>query len=243
VYVTNPNHLMPAGPGAQTNDLGEFRLHSLLAGEYYIGVTPRGDFGGAGPFAASTSSTGKTMVPTYFPGTADSAAAQPIIVAAGQTSGDVVVRMIVATASEVSGVVVDEAGQPLADALVRLTPRDLSGPGMIMMMRRPNQTRTDGSGAFRIGQVTNGAYTLIAIPRVVTSSRPERGGGGGGVRGTIWSSAGSSGGVGPAGGAVMTEAINGVTAEFRDDTGTQIPVDVNDGNVANLRIVVPRPAR
>ena len=33
--------LMPMGSGAQTNDLGEFRLHSLPAGEYFVQLVPR----------------------------------------------------------------------------------------------------------------------------------------------------------------------------------------------------------
>ena len=98
------SRLMPAGPGAQTNDLGEFRLHSLSPGEYYVQAMTRPDFSG-GPLGAVSASTASTMmVPTFFPGTTDSAAAQPIVVGAGQTSGDVEVRMIVAAASLVSGV-------------------------------------------------------------------------------------------------------------------------------------------
>ncbi len=43
--------LMPAGSGAQTNDLGEFRLHSLPAGEYVVQSVPRMEPGVYGPAA------------------------------------------------------------------------------------------------------------------------------------------------------------------------------------------------
>lgn len=54
--------LIPAGPGAQTNDLGEFRLFSLPPGEYYVQATPRFDFGGSAAPRATT------MLPTYSRG-------------------------------------------------------------------------------------------------------------------------------------------------------------------------------
>ena len=82
------NRLLPAGSGGQTDDRGEFRLHSLPPGDYYVQAAPRLYSGGSvGPGGAAAAAT--TMVPTYFPSTTDSSAAQPIQVAAGQTATDV----------------------------------------------------------------------------------------------------------------------------------------------------------
>ena len=165
------NRLLPAGSGGQTNDLGEFRVHSLLPGDYYVQAAPRGDFGG--PFVAGGAATAATtMVPTYFPSTTDSSAAQPIHVTAGQTASDVVVRMVIASAFRVSGAVVDEAGQAVTNAMVRLMPQNASGPPQ-PMMGPFNQGRTDAKGGFSFDAVTNGVYTLIAVPPLVTASAPQ----------------------------------------------------------------------
>ncbi len=234
------NRLLPAGGGAQTNDLGEFRVHSLLPGEYYVQAAPRSDFGGTSS-AASTKTAATTMVPTYFPSSSDSNAAQPILVTAGQTASDVVVRMVIASAFQVSGVVIDEAGQAVTNVMVRLVAQDASGPPSPMMMMGPfNQARTDARGTFSLGNVTNGTYTLIAVPPLVTASEP-RGATGAGSGFASFSS--GSVGAGSTGGVVMTESINGTTVQFRDDAGTQVPVVINESSVTGLQVVVRSPSR
>jgi protocatechuate 3,4-dioxygenase beta subunit len=231
------NRLLPAGSSGQTNDLGEFRVHSLPPGDYYVQAAPRVYSGRPGvPGAAAAAAT--TMVPTYFPSTTDSSAAQPIQVGAGQTTTDVEVRMVIASVFRVSGTVVDEAGQAVTNAMVRLTPQNASGPPQ-PMMRPFNQGRTDASGGFSIDGVTNGAYTLIAVPPLVTASPPQRTGGATGGSSSFWFG-GSAGGV--IGGGVTTESSNGVTVQYRDDAGTQLPVTVSEGSVTGLQLVVRLPS-
>jgi hypothetical protein len=231
--------LIPAGPGAQTNDLGEFRLFSLPPGEYYVQVMPRHDFGGS-PAPRAT-----TMLPTYFPGTADPAAALPISVGAGQTSGDVVIRMIGVPAFHVSGLVLDEAGRPVVNAMVRLELDEPAGRPMFMMGHW-NQSRTDTSGKFTINNVTNGTYTLLAAAPVVISGPADgRRGSGVAVSGGSFTSFG--GGVSFAretsGGGVTTETSNGTTIQYRDDTATRVPIAVNQANLSGLEVIVKRPGR
>src|SRR5206468_646023 len=104
--------LIPAGSAAQTNDLGEFRLFGLAPGEVYVQATSRS---GVGHSASPT-----VPLATYFPSTADVVGAMPITLAAGQTSGDITIRIVSAPAFQVSGVVTDEGGRPIENALVRL---------------------------------------------------------------------------------------------------------------------------
>src|SRR5207248_1129520 len=87
----------PFGPPQQTNDLGEFRLSGLPPGEYVIAAMPTGftsAFGGPGvPLPAATARASRpqtTTTATYYPGTIDQAAAQPIAVAAGAEVGNIV---------------------------------------------------------------------------------------------------------------------------------------------------------
>jgi hypothetical protein len=232
--------LIPAGPGAQTNDLGEFRLFSLPPGEYYVQAMPRPDFGGS-PAPRAT-----TMLPTYFPGTSDPVAAQPISVGAGQTSGDVVIRMIGAPAFHVSGVVLDEAGRPVVNAMVRLIVDEPTGQPTFMMGRwSQSQSRTDTSGKFTINNVTNGTYTLLAAAPVVISGPADGRGAGVAASGGSVMSFGVSGGFvsETIGGGIITETSNGTTIQYRDDTATRVPIIVNQANVNGLEVIVRPPSR
>ena len=60
------------------------------------------------------------MTSTFFPGTADAAAAQAVTVQSGETVSDLTIRLVVVPAFQVSGVVVDEAGAPASDVMVML---------------------------------------------------------------------------------------------------------------------------
>jgi hypothetical protein len=228
--------LMPAGQMAQTNDLGEFRVFGLLPhDEYFVRAMPRPDFG------ESIEPRPTTLLATFFPGTLDPGAAQPVTVGAGQTSGDVVIRMIAVPAFQVSGVVSDESGRPVMNAIVRLM-SDEPARGSMFVGPRWSHSRTDKSGRFTINGVTNGSYTLLAIAPVVTSRGPRSSAGvtGGSNGGSFTFSGGVAGG--SVGGGVTTESTNGTTTEYRDDNGTRMPITINQANVTGLEVVVRRPA-
>jgi Carboxypeptidase regulatory-like domain len=229
--------LIPAGSAAQTNDLGEFRLYGLAAGDVYVQATSRPDFG------RSTSPRPTVQLATYFPGTAEVVDAMPITVAAGQTSGDITIRMISAPAFQVAGVVTDEGAGPVENALVKLVPERTPGEPLMPWMRGSRSVRTDKAGRFTINGVVNGSFTLVAIAPVLLSTRDA-----GEVRpsGAGMSTGFSSGTVsgvisGFVGGGVTTETINGVTTQYRDDAGTSVVVTVNGASVQGLAVAVRAP--
>jgi protocatechuate 3,4-dioxygenase beta subunit len=227
---TNPDYLRPAGPGAQSNDLGEFRLFSLPPGEYYVQASPRPDVG------AGSASRGRTLLPTFFPSTSDQAGAEAITVGAGQTSDSLVIMMVGAPAFQVSGVVVDESGKPVSNAMVRLS-QDDAGRGPMFTMQPWNQSRTDRAGRFSLGNVTPGAYTLLAVAPELIATAASAASGGASASSFTWG--GISGGVsGSIGGGVTTETSNGVTVQYRDDQGTRVAIAVDQASVANLRVTV-----
>jgi hypothetical protein len=234
--VAGRERLIPTGAGGQTNDLGEFRLFSLPAGEYYVQAMPH--------FGGSSAARATTTLPTYFSGTADVRGAQPIAVGAGQTAGDIEIRMIGAPAFQVSGVVLDEARRPVANAMVRLTIDDPTG-GPTFMMGLPHHARTDRSGTFSINNVTSGTYTLLAEAPVLISGSPDATGGvaatGGGGFTSFGVSSGWVGGTISAG--VITETGNGATIQYRDDTATRVPITINQANVTGLEVIVRSPLR
>ncbi len=217
--------LLPAGPSAQTNDLGEFRVFGLAADTYYLQASAQSTFGGA-----IESSPGRMQAPTFYGDTTDPVTAQSVSVAAGETFGEVVIHIAVVAAFEVSGVAVDEAGQPVAGAEVRLMPDDSR---MVMIAAGPpNRTRSDARGQFTIHAVANGTYKIVAAAPVIISSPSGAAPTAPGVAsGNLMAWSG--------GASVSVETINGVTTQFRTDLAYQLGVTVNDANVADLRVTAP----
>jgi hypothetical protein len=176
--------MMPTGPPVQTNDLGEFRIFSLPAGEYFIAASTRPSYGVAGArmFSGAMSGTvhaavgspsvamggATTTVMTYYPGTTDASTALGVSVAAGQVVTGVDFRLLTAPSYVVSGVVVDESNRPIAGAMLMLN-SDARGP--VAFGGPTGNGRSDASGRFVIAGVTAGSYLLTAsIPITFSTS-------------------------------------------------------------------------
>ena len=222
--------LMMSGPPATTNDLGEFRLHSLAPGDYYLQASPRFE-----PPTARSGPSAVIIAPTFYPGTTDTATAQPVSVGGGATLDGIEIRVLQVPAFSIKGIVVDEAGTPVGNAAVMLS----SDPSVGMpMFNGPSRTRTAADGTFTIEGVASGTYRLTAAAPIV-SKAPAGGPQRGAIGGTTFGS-GIGGGVG--GLTHMTETMNGVTTEYRFD-GEAVAVAIQDGPVNDVRITVKRPPR
>jgi hypothetical protein len=137
----------------RTNDLGEFRIAGLAAGDYIIVASfPRG-----GAFEVVQTGTTTTFAPTYFPGTLDQDAARVMTLAPGQSASGVEFAIVTAAAFRVSGIAVDHAARPSPGAMVILIP-DLrtSAPFAPMMSIAADD------GTFTIGDVLPGTYRVTA---------------------------------------------------------------------------------
>jgi protocatechuate 3,4-dioxygenase beta subunit len=232
--------LRPMGQNTQTNDLGEFRLFNLPPGEYFVQAAPRFDDGQA-------VGQGRTLLATFYPDTTRAAAAAPLVLAAGQTSDPIDIRMASAPAFHVSGIVVDQEGRPVANVMVRLLSEEPGEKPVAMVMAPWQQGRTDQSGRFTITNVTRGSYTLLAIaPRLVAGPDRRTVVGGVGSASMTWGSAvsGTVSGTAPGtqSGAVMTETRDGTTVEYRDDAGTTVRLTIDDASISNLKVTVRSPA-
>ena len=230
-----PSRLMPApGQGQQTNDLGEFRVSGLPPGEYYVAAIPRPAMMFGGPRASTTpvpQGPRTTTATTYYPGTSDQAAAQPIAVAAGAEVGNINFAVQTAPAFRVSGTVVDENGNPVAGAMVMLMGDPRSGA---MLMGPSGNGQSRDNGRFDIDEVPAGTYRANAsVPMRMTGSA---GAGSGGVGSWTSSSVGSGG--------VTTSSWSSVGgAEIAGTMQQPVEVVVTDADVTGVRVVIRRPVR
>src|SRR5579864_2826579 len=157
-FVAGRNHWEQAG-AERTNDLGEYRIANLPAGNLYVSVNPPPDFkamiesGGAA--ARDGNSPEKPATPTYqttyYPGTTDRSQAAPIQL----RSGDDFPANFSLTASPsltVRGAVVNLP--PRASASIMLQSRDFS---LVM-----NGAEMHKDGSFVIRDVSPGNYTILA---------------------------------------------------------------------------------
>jgi hypothetical protein len=160
---------MPArlsSPGGQTDDLGQFRLFGFAPGTYYVQAAPQ--LSSAGGIEAAP---GKVLSATFYGDTTELVTAQPIAVAPGQTFGEVVIHIAMLPAFEVSGVVVDEAGQPIANADVMLVLEDIQSARWGADV--PSRGHCGADGHFTIRAVANGTYKLIGSAPLSPSQPPS----------------------------------------------------------------------
>ena len=141
--------LTVSGSPITTDDLGQFRLHSLMPGEYVVTANFRG---GVSIGGLPGSDTSEGFLPTFYPGTVNASDAQPVTVTLGQESS-VQFALSAARMARVSGLVVDSTGRALASAMVVLLPSSglLSVSGLTS-----SQTGPDGS--FTFANVAPGDY-------------------------------------------------------------------------------------
>jgi len=132
-FIAGLRRLAPTGRGAQTNDLGEFRLYGLPPGRYFLG--------------AST-----TYAPTYYPGTANAAEAQPITIEAGQDVSNIGLAILPIQNSRITGTAVDAGGRPM----FRATVMAIQSQGMSGGVGGP----VGADGSFTLNNLAPGDYTI-----------------------------------------------------------------------------------
>lgn len=200
---------------AETNDLGEFRIAGLAEGEYVLIAMP----GPPPPFGHGAAAA-TVLAPTYYPGTTDRQAAQPVTLAPGQTVSGLQFPMVSTPAFQVSGTVVDEVGSPIGNVMVLLLSdlqRDVSFA--------PIMGQAGPDGTFTIAGIAPGSYRIMSMPAFAVSNP-----------GTFTN--GGSGGIGVAVGGV---AVGGGFFPVGDAPSPFQPpqVIVENADVKGLRVVLP----
>jgi protocatechuate 3,4-dioxygenase beta subunit len=157
-FASGRSRLEQAG-AERTNDLGEYRIAGLAAGNYYVSVSPPPDFKslieaagvGADSRTANDKSAATSYQTTYYPGTADRSQAATVELHAGD---DFPVNFSLTQGPSLSirGTVVNLP--PRSSAAIMLQSRDFS----VML----NGAEMHQDGSFVIRDVAPGAYTILA---------------------------------------------------------------------------------
>ncbi len=159
-FVSGRSKLEQAG-GERTNDLGEYRVAGLAAGNYYVSVSPPPDFkslieaAGVATNAESRAANDKpaptSYQTTYYPGTPDRSQAAPVELHAGDEF-PVNFSLTPSPSLSIRGSVVNLP--PRSSAAIMLQSRDFS---LVL-----NGAEMHPDGSFVIRDVAPGSYTILA---------------------------------------------------------------------------------
>jgi protocatechuate 3,4-dioxygenase beta subunit len=157
-----------SGNSTQTDDLGQFRLYGLMAGEYAVVAEARGNTFVAPNAPPETEEDKSGYVTTYYPGTADDSAAQRVRVSYGAETGGIEIRLVQGRLFRVTGMLKDSQGRAVARANGQLTRRNPGVNGYSSF-----GFSTDDQGLFQMRNVPPGSYRLIVREtRNVSGSPP-----------------------------------------------------------------------
>ena len=155
-FVSGHRHWEQAG-AERTNDLGEYRVANLPAGNVYVSVSPPPDFkslieaGGAGADPHNTASAPTSYQTTYYPGTTDRSQATPLQLHAGDEF-PINFSLTPGPSLSIQGSVVNLP--PRSSATIMLQSRDFR---LIL-----NGAEMHKDGSFVIRDVSPGSYEIVA---------------------------------------------------------------------------------
>ncbi len=143
-----------SGGSATANDIGEYRIAELSPGRYLVVATNRGRGGISTTGRSGTAE--QAPVPTYYPSSADSSAALPIDIAAGQEVAGINITLRSGYLFRIQGKVMGGNPQDFAGVRLMLMPRAAAA----LLGYGGAQVRPDGS--FEMARVQPGSYYIVA---------------------------------------------------------------------------------
>ena len=156
-YFFAPGSSVPSrSVGAQTDDLGHFRIFGIQPGDYVVYADAHD-----GNNAEIDSADPTGFVPTYFPGVASEADAQHIQVRPGAETSGIEFRLIRGRLFTISGIVLNSRGEPVFPVSVRVM-QNTGQPEQ----RVVSGFSTDREGHFTLRGVAAGDYKLTIRPRI-----------------------------------------------------------------------------
>ena len=143
------------GSGAQTDDLGQFRIYGLTPGDYAVVAEARGPTFVPPNAPPETEDDKIGFMTTFYPGTPDEGAAQRVRARVGAETPGLEIRMATGRLFHVSGMVTDSQGRAAVRSngqLLRRTGNSTSSFGF----------STDEQGRFAMRNIPPGTYRLVA---------------------------------------------------------------------------------
>lgn len=161
-YAREGRELVQVGADS-SDDRGEYRVHGLAPGRYYVSATLAAGWAGSkATLQRKAEGEKEENYPlTFYPGTNDPSQAVPVEVRPGEEARAIDFTLIPARAVHIRGRVFNSiTGQPGRGAVIMLYPRELSvrqigisSPAYV----------NDSQGTFEIAGVTPGSYNLQAL--------------------------------------------------------------------------------
>lgn len=160
-YAAGQRRLVAMGPGDTTDDIGQYRLHGLSPGEYYVNAGTPGMM-----MMLGQSDDRVGYASTFYPGTALPAEAQRVTVTVGKETQQVDITMAQTRIATVSGTAVSASGAPIARGMLSLSAMSPTGGGITSF---GTSLRPDGTFVF--SNVSPGEYR-ITVQHSATSNEP-----------------------------------------------------------------------
>jgi protocatechuate 3,4-dioxygenase beta subunit len=149
------------GQAGTTNDLGEYRIPGLVAGNYFVMAgTPRPNAITYSPIYSQEQQPRQepelAYTSTYYPDALEAAAATPVRVAAGAEVRGIDIKLARAKTVTIAGRVIDPGAPATRPAFVALTLAGSFGFNVV------GYAASRADGTFQISSVPHGSYYLIA---------------------------------------------------------------------------------
>jgi hypothetical protein len=148
-YLNGQRQLAPTGTADTTDDLGNYRLHGLPPGDYYVSAR-------SNAFTFLGNSEDRSGYgQSFYPGTSNVNEAQRLQVAVGQEAQNIMISLVPSKISNISGTITSASGKPVRQGMVMMRE---NGP-IAMTSIRPGIIE---NGAWKISGVAPGDYLLVA---------------------------------------------------------------------------------
>jgi hypothetical protein len=160
VYARGKKQLFHSSD-AVTNDAGEYRIHSLWPGKYYVSATDRDQNMNRAERITGTAPVRKAAeegyATTFYPNTLLADSAAPIVIGPGTQAQGIDLKLVRTRTVRVTGRIVNLPSGANSNTTVQLVSRDS------LWIGSHNFARVNGQdGTFELPHVSPGAYILMA---------------------------------------------------------------------------------
>ncbi|MEX2663441.1 MAG: carboxypeptidase-like regulatory domain-containing protein [Vicinamibacterales bacterium] len=148
-YASGRRQLAPVGTGDTTDDLGQYRLHGLPPGDYYVAARQT-------VFTFLGTSEDKSGYgQTFYPAAQNVSEASRLTVGVGQEPQNIVISLVPSRVANVSGTMTLASGKPVKQGIVMIREAN----NQVISSIRPGMIQ---DGAWSISGIAPGDYQLVA---------------------------------------------------------------------------------